>query len=185
MHLEIYNWDRPSPKFNFIPWTVLVLTIIWTISWTLSVHEQSRKTNVKNPSPRTQHYKLMYKRKANTSFQVRSYETLLTACFLAKSSFRMLLQNFSVSGSFPFLLFVLCCAWSSGKSFFGFLIWRPLSLLPGPSLAAIGPLPPLGGGTGGSYGRSNGDDGSADAGVVVSAFRFTPFLVCKTVESPN
>ena len=79
----------------------------------------------------------------------------------------MLLQYLSCSVRGRFLLLVLCCAWSSGRSFLGRLIWRALSLLFAKPAAFV---------PGGSYVGSAGAFASMGAGVVVSAFRFTPFL---------
>lgn len=81
----------------------------------------------------------------------------------------MPLQCFNCSDSFPFLE-LWCCCWESGKSLRGGLMGRPLSLRIGGSRAALGSRPP--GGLAGEPGARM----AVGVGVVVSAFRFTPFF---------
>ena len=90
---------------------------------------------------------------------------LLTECFLEKSSLRISLQAFIDSCIFSrFLPAVAARAWESGRSLTTFLIWRPDSRRL-PSLETLA-----------SVGANGGSGVPAIAGVVVSAFRLTPFF---------
>lgn len=87
----------------------------------------------------------------------------------------MPLQCFNCSDSFPFLE-LWCCCCESGKSFRGGLIGRPLSLRIGGSRAAFGSRLP--GGLAGEPGARM----AVGVGVVVSAFRLTPFFCSREME---